>query len=142
MRDPLRHVFDFRRQGLPVVVLLFLFFFLAIAVFQMLYPLKKGLFLENYGAGTELYAKLLNIVAAGVAVTAFTLLYNRLRRQHVVYGPRPLGPRWRCVGGPCVMMDLDREGDSPRAQPWCLCGAQSAHDTVEQKRSEMFGLWP
>lgn len=85
MKNPLRHVFDFRRQELPVVVLLFLFFFLAIAVFQMLYPLKKGLFLENYGAGTELYAKLLNIVAAGLAVTAFTLLYNRLRRQHVVY---------------------------------------------------------
>ena len=85
MRNPLRQVFDFKRQELPVVILLFVFFFLVIAVFQMLYPLKKGLFLANYGADRELYAKLLNIAAAALGVIAFTALYNRLQRQRLIY---------------------------------------------------------
>ena len=85
MKGPLREVFDFKRDELPVVALLFTFFFLTIAVFQILRPLKKGLFLEYYGADVELYAKLANILLAGLAVTLFTYLYNRLSRERLLY---------------------------------------------------------
>lgn len=81
----LRHLLDFRREEIPVVTLLFSFFFSAIAVFQILKPLKNGLFIEHFGANVELYAKLLNIVAAACAVVAFSWLYDRLPRQRVVY---------------------------------------------------------
>ncbi|HXK59031.1 MAG TPA: Npt1/Npt2 family nucleotide transporter [Acidobacteriota bacterium] len=85
MSNPLRTVFDFDRRELPVAVLLFFFFFLVIAVFQILKPLKNGLFVEHYGAGLELYAKLGNIVVAALGVMFFTWLYNRLRRDRLIY---------------------------------------------------------
>jgi AAA family ATP:ADP antiporter len=85
MKNPIREIFDFKKQELPVVVLLFLFFFMAIAVFQMLYPLKKGLFIEHYGADIELYAKFANILVAAIGVIVFTFLYNRVSRQRVIY---------------------------------------------------------
>jgi AAA family ATP:ADP antiporter len=85
MNNPLRQVLDIRRRELAVVLLLFLFFFLVIAVFQLLRPLKKGLFIEHYGAELELYAKLANILVAALAVAAFTFLYNRLSRQRLIY---------------------------------------------------------
>jgi AAA family ATP:ADP antiporter len=65
--------------------LLFLFFFLIIATFQILKPLKAGLFIEWYGARIELYAKLINILVAALGVGAFTLLYNRFQRQRLIY---------------------------------------------------------
>ncbi len=85
MINPIRKVFDVRKGEFPVAILLFGFFFLVIAVFQMLRPLKKGLLIEHYGAHLELYAKLGNIVVAGIAVTVFTYLYNRLPRQRLIY---------------------------------------------------------
>ncbi|MBI1940072.1 MAG: MFS transporter [Acidobacteria bacterium] len=85
MKNPLRKVFDISKEELPVVVLLFAFFFLVIVDFQMLRPLKKGLFLEHYGAKLELYAKLANILVAGLGVAAFTYLYNKLPRQRLIY---------------------------------------------------------
>lgn len=81
----LRHLLDFRREEIPVVTLLFSFFFSAIAVFQILKPLKNGLFIEHFGADRELYAKLLNIVAAAVAMVVFSWLYNRLPRERLIY---------------------------------------------------------
>ena len=68
-----------------IASLLFLFFFLVIGVFQILKPLKSGLFVAHYGAYLELYAKLANIFIAGLGVMAYTLLYNRLQRQHLLY---------------------------------------------------------
>jgi AAA family ATP:ADP antiporter len=85
MKNPLRSIFDFDRRELPVVLLLFFFYFLVIAVFQILKPLKNGLFVERYGAGLELYAKLGNIAVAAVAVMFFTWLYNRVRRDRLIY---------------------------------------------------------
>lgn len=85
MQNPIRKVFDFKKQEIPIVVLLFLFFFLIIAVFQILRPLKKGLFVDTYGAHLELYAKLGNIVVAALAVAVFSILYNRLSRQRLIY---------------------------------------------------------
>lgn len=85
MKNPFKEVFKFQKHEFPVVVSLFFFFFLVIAVFQILKPLKKGLFIEVYGAHTELYAKLGNIGVAALAVVAFTFLYNNLQRQRLIY---------------------------------------------------------
>ena len=78
MKNPIREIFDFDRRELPVALLLFVFFFMVIAVFQILKPLKNGLFVERYGANLELYAKLANILIAAAGVAAFGALYNRL----------------------------------------------------------------
>jgi len=84
-RNPFKSVFDFKKEEIPVAVLMFFFFFFVIAIFQILRPLKKALFVDMYGADVELYAKLLNIVVAGLGVVVFTLLYNKLQRQRVIY---------------------------------------------------------
>jgi AAA family ATP:ADP antiporter len=87
MTNPVRKLFDFKGGELRVALLLFSFFFLAIAVFQMLKPVKNGLFIEYYkehGADMELYAKLGNIAAAAIGMAAFTYLYNRVARQRVL----------------------------------------------------------
>lgn len=85
VKQQLQQIFEADRRELPVVVLLFLFFFLVIAVFQILKPLKNGLFVENYGADVELYAKLANILVAAAGVAVFSFLYNRLPRQQLIY---------------------------------------------------------
>jgi len=82
---PLRKIIDISKEELPVVVLLFAFFFLVIVDFQMVRPLKKGLLIERYGAHLELYAKLANILVAGLGVAVFTYLYNKLPRQRLIY---------------------------------------------------------
>ncbi|NGZ94875.1 MAG: hypothetical protein CV089_01865 [Nitrospira sp. WS110] len=69
------------KEDLAITGLLFAFFFLVIAVFQVLKPLKSGLFVEYYGAHMELYAKLANILIVSIDVGTFTLLYNKLRRS-------------------------------------------------------------
>jgi ATP:ADP antiporter, AAA family len=83
MANPVREIFDLEKKEIPVVVLLFSFFFLVIAVFQILKPLKNGLFIELLGADLELYAKLANIAVAAVGVVAFTYLYDRMNRKLV-----------------------------------------------------------
>ncbi len=85
MRNPIREVAEIKKGEFSVTVLLFLFFFLVIAVFQSLYPIKRGLFVEEFGADVELYAKLANIVMAALGVIVFTYLYNRLPRQRMIY---------------------------------------------------------
>ncbi len=73
------------KRDLAIAGLLFLFFFFVIAIFQILKPLKSGLFVEHYGARMELYAKLANIFIAAFGVWAFTSLYNKLRRRRFIY---------------------------------------------------------
>lgn len=73
------------KEDLAITGLLFAFFFLVIAVFQVLKPLKSGLFVEYYGAHMELYAKLANILIASIGVGTFTVLYNKLNRQRFIY---------------------------------------------------------
>jgi AAA family ATP:ADP antiporter len=63
---------------------MFGFFFSVIAVFQILKPLKKGLFVAQFGAERELIAKGINIDMAFTAMIAFTYLYNWLGRQRLV----------------------------------------------------------
>ena len=80
----LRRFVDIRKNELEPAFLLFSFWFLIILVFQVLRPLKKGLFLEHLGAQVELYAKLSNIAVALIAVVVFTALYNRLGSRRLV----------------------------------------------------------
>ena len=79
-----RRFVDIRKNELEPAFLLFSFWFLVILVFQILRPLKKGLFLEHLGAFVELYAKLSNIAVALLAVVVFTTLYNRLGSRRLV----------------------------------------------------------
>jgi AAA family ATP:ADP antiporter len=84
-KGSIRKLFDFRKEERPVVLLMFIFFFTVITVFQLLRPIKKGLFVSTLGADLELYAKLLNIATSAVAVVVFSFLVNKLKREKVVY---------------------------------------------------------
>jgi len=74
----LRQFVDIRKPEVEPALLFFSLWFFLILVFQILKPLKKGLFVENLGAYVELYAKLANIGVAVVIVIGFTAIYNRL----------------------------------------------------------------
>ena len=80
----LRSFVDIRKGEVEPAALFFLFWFFVIVVFQMLRPLKKGLFVEHLGADVELYAKLSNIGVAILAVVAFTALYNRFGSRRLI----------------------------------------------------------
>lgn len=77
--------FDIRPGEFQPALLMFGFWFAAITAFQILRPLKAGLFVEHLGARTELSAKLLNIVVAAVAMIVFSWIYNRLGGKNLVY---------------------------------------------------------
>jgi ATP:ADP antiporter, AAA family len=76
--------FDVRRAELRPALLMFGFFFAVTAGFQVLKPLKKGLFVAHFGAEQELIAKGLNIDVAFGAMIAFSFLYNRLGGRRLV----------------------------------------------------------
>src|SRR4029077_5834168 len=84
MKIRLRTLFDIRPGELRPALLMFGFFFSVIAVFQILKPLKKGLFVAQFGAEHELIAKGINIDVAFPAMLCFTYLYNWLGRQRLV----------------------------------------------------------
>src|SRR4030095_5019455 len=100
-RKGVRSLVDIRKGEVEPALLFFLFWFLAIVVFQALRPLKKGLFVEHLGAHMELYAKLANIGVAMLAVVFFTALYNRYGRR------RPMPALWAIFAvGPLVVATL------------------------------------
>src|SRR2546425_11265907 len=80
----LRNLFDVRPGELRPALLMFGFFFSIIAVFQILKPLKKGLFVSHFGAEQELIAKGINIDVAFTAMIGFTYLYNWLGGRRLV----------------------------------------------------------
>jgi len=80
----LQHLFDVRPGELKPALLMFGFFFSIVAVFQILKPLKKGLFVAHFGAEQELIAKGINIDVAFTAMIAFTYLYNWLGGRRLV----------------------------------------------------------
>jgi len=82
----------------PFVAAMFGYFFLVIATFWVLKPLKKGLLISFYhragitvgplhlsAAQGELLAKIANVAIALLATAAFTLLARSLRRQQLTY---------------------------------------------------------
>src|SRR5262245_47048783 len=80
----LQKLFDIRPGELRPALLMFGFFFSIIAVFQILKPLKKGLFVSQFGAEHELIAKGINIDVAFTAMIGFTYLYNWLGGRRLV----------------------------------------------------------
>lgn len=80
----LQKLFDVRSGELKPALMMFGFFFSIIAVFQILKPLKKGLFVSHFGAEQELIAKGINIDVAFTAMIGFTYLYNWLGGRRLV----------------------------------------------------------
>jgi AAA family ATP:ADP antiporter len=80
----LRSFIDIRRREAEPALLFFAFWFLVIVIFWILKPLKTGLFIENLGAHTELYAKLANIGIAILAVWIFSWLYSQLGSRRLL----------------------------------------------------------
>lgn len=89
---------DVRRGEWPRALGLSAFFFLVIAIFWVLKPIKKGMLIAFYkedaltlmgvafgGAEVEQIAKVLNMVVIYGVVVLFTLMVRRFKRQHVVY---------------------------------------------------------
>jgi len=94
--NPLKGFLDVKRREVPFVVLMFLYFFLVIAVFWILKPIKKALFLSFYdgrtfdlfgsalgGPQAELVAKIGNMLVAVLAMTVFTALSRQLHRHRL-----------------------------------------------------------
>jgi AAA family ATP:ADP antiporter len=80
----LRQLFEVRSGELKPALFMFGLFFAIIAVFQILKPLKKGLFVSHFGAEQELIAKGINIDVAFSAMIGFTYLYNWLGGRRLV----------------------------------------------------------
>lgn len=89
--------FDIERDEWPVALSLSLFFFLVIAVFWVLKPIKRGVLISQYaqeslnilgwtlsGSEAEQIGKVLNMIVAYGIVVLFTLAVRHLRRTHVV----------------------------------------------------------
>ena len=83
MKRRLQKLFDIRSGELRPALLMFGFFFSIIAVFQILKPLKKGLFVAHFGAEHELIAKGINIDVGNTAMIGYTYLYNWLGRRRI-----------------------------------------------------------
>lgn len=90
--------FDIKKGEWPRALALSFFFFLVIAVFWVLKPIKKGALISFYkdtplqlwgltfgGAEVEQLAKVVNMVVVFGVVVLFTILIRRFKRQQVVY---------------------------------------------------------
>ena len=93
-----KRFFNIRQEEWPKALALSLFFFLVIAVFWVIKPIKKGALIGFYegsplslfgltfgGAEVEQLAKVINMVVVYGVVILFTLLVRRFERQQVVY---------------------------------------------------------
>jgi len=90
--------FDIKKGEWPRALALSFFFFLVIAVFWVLKPIKKGALISFYkedplmllglqfgGAEVEQLAKVVNMVVVFAIVVLFTILIRKFKRQQVVY---------------------------------------------------------
>lgn len=88
--------FDIRRREWPSVLLMSLFFFMVIATFWVLKPMKRGLLVNFYqeaplllfgttftGAEVEQLAKVVNMIVVYAVVILFTYLSRKVERQHI-----------------------------------------------------------
>ena len=98
MANPIKSIFNIRKEEVPLSILMFSYFFLVITTFWILKPLKKTLFITFYdqtgvdilawhmrGSQAELLAKILNMFVAFLAVIVFIWLATRDRRQMLTY---------------------------------------------------------
>lgn len=96
----LRGIWNVRRAELPLVLLMFSYFFIVIATFWILKPLKKAAFVKFYdfdeeknllgrsfyglsGPEAEQIAKVGNMVVAFFAVVVFTVLARKFHRHQL-----------------------------------------------------------
>lgn len=92
-----RQFSDIPRHEWPKALLLSAFFFLVIATYWIVKPLKRGLLINYFGnrplrllgatfegAEAEQLGKILNMIGAFLLVMLFTWLVRRYRRQHLV----------------------------------------------------------
>ncbi|MDX1577473.1 MAG: Npt1/Npt2 family nucleotide transporter, partial [Gemmatimonadota bacterium] len=93
-----RDFVDIRKDEWPKALGLSLLFFLVIAIFWVLKPMKRGVILSYFGqeetlrllgytlsgAQAEQVGKVITMVVAYLMVILFTLLVRRLRRQYLV----------------------------------------------------------
>lgn len=97
MSNLFKQFFDIRRDEWPKAILMSLYFFLVIATFQALKPMKRGAFLSYYGETTfdflgrmftgpeaEQFAKVLNMIFAYLIAIIFTLMVRKIPRQNVI----------------------------------------------------------
>ncbi len=90
--------FDIRREEWPRALALAAFFFLVIAIFWVLKPIKAGVLISYYGqdelhlfgmtfggAETAQLARFVNMVVVYGVVILFTVLARHLKRQQLVY---------------------------------------------------------
>jgi len=96
--NPLKQIFNIRKEELPMSLFMGGIFFLVITVFWIMKPIKKTLFLSFYkdtgfdlmgiaftASQTELLAKVLNMVVAFFAVWIFSILSNKFRREKLIF---------------------------------------------------------
>ena len=92
-----KRFFDIEKEEWPRALGLALFFFLVIAVFWVLKPIKSGLFLSYFsrhpvellgwtftGAQAEQLARVLNMVVAYAVVVGFTMVANSCTRRRLI----------------------------------------------------------
>lgn len=88
----LKRIVNIRRSELPLVVLMFLYFFLVISEFWILKPIKKDALVVFYndhplgsldGPEVEQIAKVGNMVVAFIAVIVFTILSRKYHRHQL-----------------------------------------------------------
>ncbi|MGF1669532.1 MAG: NTP/NDP exchange transporter [Balneolaceae bacterium] len=101
LKNPFKSFYDLfcgiKKEEWPKVISMALFFFLVIAIFWILKPLKRGLLVSFYqdaplrllgmtlfGAEVEQLAKVLNMVFAFLMVIGFTFLYKKVSRKMLV----------------------------------------------------------
>ncbi len=91
-----KNFFDIKKREWPNVLLMSLYFFMVIATFWVLKPLKRGMLVNFYqdnplqllggsfaGAEVEQLAKVVNMLVVYGIVVLFTLLSRKLKRQHL-----------------------------------------------------------
>ena len=96
--SPLKQIMAIRRDEMPQTLLMSSYFFLVIATFWILRPLKTGLFIQFYdqrvfnflawefnAAQAQNLAKVGNMIVAIFAATAFVYLSRYFRRQRLTY---------------------------------------------------------
>ncbi|MDZ7720517.1 MAG: Npt1/Npt2 family nucleotide transporter [Balneolaceae bacterium] len=91
-----KNFFDIKKKEWPNALLMSLFFFMVIATFWILKPIKRGLLVNFYqdnplqflgtsfaGAEVEQLAKVINMIVVYAIVILFTWLSRKLKRQHL-----------------------------------------------------------
>ena len=101
LKNPFKSFYDLfcgvEKEDWPKVIAMAMFFFLVIAIFWILKPLKRGLLVSFYqdtplqllgmtlgGAEVEQLAKVLNMFFAFAMVVGFTYLYKKVSRKMLV----------------------------------------------------------